>query len=137
MVTAVIDPIRIPTVTLSPAEMQELEELIESGQLSKDFIERYHDAVEKNVFGADHKKDRHGNPIEQGLGSALNQTKNSVDAYRKYGNPHNPKNVDPDTPEVYEATLKRMEQELKLANEVRAAKRAKEQADRKKGRRAA
>lgn len=37
----------------------------------------------KDVFGADHKKDKQGNPIEQGLGSFDNPTKQSIDAYIK------------------------------------------------------
>jgi hypothetical protein len=37
----------------------------------------------KDVFGVDHKTDRHGRPIEQGLGSIGNQTRQSVEAYEK------------------------------------------------------
>jgi hypothetical protein len=37
-----------------------------------------------DVFGVDHKTDRNGQPIEQGLGSASQPTRQSVEAYRKY-----------------------------------------------------
>jgi hypothetical protein len=39
-------------------------------------------AQEKNdVFGVGHKTDRNGKPIEQGIGTAGNQTSHSIDAY--------------------------------------------------------
>ena len=85
MVDTVIDPIRIPTITLSEAEYADIEALMATGALPKDYLERHFDAVEKNVFGHDHKKDRKGNPIEQGIGSPDNMTRNAVEAYRKYG----------------------------------------------------
>jgi hypothetical protein len=85
MVQAVVDPIRVPTINLSEAELAEMEALIEQGLLPKDFIDRHFDAVDNNVFGFDHKKDRKGVPIEQGLGSAGNMTQQSIDAYKKWG----------------------------------------------------
>lgn len=116
MVETVIDPIRMPTVTLSQSEMAEIEELMAAGQLPPDFLERYHVAVENNVFGHDHKKDRHGNPIEQGIGAPGNQTRNSINAFKKYAK------YDADyTPEAAAASVKRMEAELAACTEVRKA----------------
>jgi hypothetical protein len=107
MVETVIDPIRMPTVTLSQAEMDD----IASGQLPPEWLERYHAAVQSNVFGHNHKSDRHGNPIEQGRGSAQNMTQQSVDAYKKWGK---------DEPD-YADNLKRMQAQLDACNEVRNA----------------
>ena len=127
MVQAVFDPIRVPSINLSQAELDEIEEAIEAGDLPKDFLDRYFKAVEDNVFGADHKKTRKGDPIEQGLGSAGNQTKNSVDSYKKYCNPENPKATDPDP--NFKENLARMVAELAEADARRAAER-----DTRKGR---
>jgi hypothetical protein len=41
--------------------------------------------VYRDVFGSDHKKDRHGRPIEQGLGSHVNPSRQSIEAYKKFG----------------------------------------------------
>ena len=111
MVSAVIDPIRIPTLNLSSQELDELASLIEQGQLPKDFLDRHFDAVDANVFGIDAPKDRHGNRKEQGIGSAGNQTANSVAAYIKYC-----KN-EPD----YDENVKRMKAELAKCEEARKA----------------
>lgn len=115
MVSTTVDPIRMPTVTLSQSEMEEIEGLIEAGQLPKDFLDRYFDAVENNVFGVDHKKDRHGNPVEQGIGSPGNMTQNSINAYKRYAK------YDPDFDEAkFAENIKRMEADLKASNERRA-----------------
>ena len=111
MVETVLDPIRVPTITLSDAELDDIEAQIEAGKLSPDFLERYYAAVANNVFGHDHKTDRHGNPIEQGRGSASNMTQQSVDAYRKWGK---------DEP-GYAEHLATMEKQLAACNAVRAA----------------
>lgn len=112
----VIDPIRMPTVTLSQKEMDDIEELMATGALSPDFLERYHAAVANNVFGADHKRDKFGDPIEQGIGSAGNQTRNSINAYKKFAK------YDPDyTPEKFAATVKKMEADLAASNDTRKA----------------
>jgi hypothetical protein len=84
MVESVLDPIRMPTVTLSQAELDEIDQLILAGQLPPDWISRYHSAVEANIWGADHKKDSRGRPIEQGRGSASNMSRQSIDAYKKW-----------------------------------------------------
>jgi hypothetical protein len=111
MVTAVLDPIKVPTVTLSQAEIEEIEDQIALGNLPADWLERHFEAVKQNVFGVDYKTDAKGNPIEQGKGSAMNQTRQSVDAYRKWG----VNEID------YERHLKRMEAELAKCDERRRA----------------
>jgi hypothetical protein len=70
-----------------------------------------------NVFGVDHKKDRNGTPIEQGVGSSGNQTRASIDAYIKYNSGA------PD----YQETLARMEKEYAECQVRRQAERAKEE----------
>lgn len=65
-----------------------------------------------DVFGVGHEKDGQGNPIEQGLGSAGNQTAQSIAAYEKYCR---------DEPD-YEKHLARMKLELGKSNIKRAAK---------------
>ena len=83
---------------------------IASGKLPPDAIERHYEAEAKNVFGHDAKKVK-GQYVEQGFGSAINQTRNSIEAYRKYHS------GDPDFAE----TLARMERELVETNRRRAA----------------
>jgi|SRR5271155_2681645 len=112
MVTTPIDPIRVPVITLSQSEIDEIQDEIAAGRLPADFLERCDAARERNVFGFDHKKDRQGNPIEQGRGSAQNQTHQSVEAYRKWGR---------DEPD-YERNLSRMEKELVACEAQRKAK---------------
>jgi len=111
MVEIPIDPIRMPTITLSQAEMDDIETMMAAGQLPQDFLERHYAAVESNVFGHDHRKDRNGIPVEQGRGSAGNQVKQSIDAYKKFCR---------DEPD-FAVHLKRMQAELDACNEARAA----------------
>jgi hypothetical protein len=107
----VIDPIKVPVITLSQAELEDIQAMIDAGQLPGDFLDRHHEAVRKNVFGHDFKTDRHGDPIEQGRGSAVNMTQQSVDAYKKWGR---------DEPD-FAANLQRMEEQLAGANARRKA----------------
>ena len=65
-------------------------------------------AQSRAVFGANHKTDRFG-PIEEGRGSARNQTRQSIEAYRRHGK---------DEPD-YKENLARMEKELAETNERR------------------
>lgn len=104
-------PKPLPPINLTPQEIEEAEALIAKGELPRDAIDRWYDDVEKNVFGHDHKRDRKGNPIEQGIGSAGHQTRNSIEAYKKYGK---------DEPD-FQANLVRMEKELVEANARRKA----------------
>ena len=64
-----------------------------------------------DVFGVDHKTDRHGKPIEQGLGAAGNQTAQSVEAYEKWCR-HEP---------GFDRNLARMKKELADCEAKRAA----------------
>jgi hypothetical protein len=111
MVDSVLDPMRVPCITLSQTEIDEIQQLIADGQLAPDYLDRHLEAVKKNVFGHDHKLDAAGTPIEQGRGSKFNQTQQSIEAYKKYGH---------DEPNFAE-NLKRMEAELAASNKRRAA----------------
>jgi hypothetical protein len=112
MVDSVLDPLRVPSISLSQAEIDEIQDMIAREVLPPDFLERHLEAVRRNIFGFDHKTDKNGRPIEQGLGSPQNMTQNCIDAYKKWG-----KN-DPG----FEEHLKRMEAELVACNKARAAK---------------
>lgn len=114
MVTTPIDPIRVPTISQSPAEIAEMQAMIDKGDLPRDFIKRHVDAVDANVYGVDAPKDRKGWRLEQGLGSPGNQTQNSIDAYKRFHS------KDPD----FEETLKRMQAELAATNKQREGKAA-------------
>jgi hypothetical protein len=105
-------PVKVPTITLTPVEIDEMYDLIDKGELPNNYVDRYFEAVQDNVFGVDHKKDRKGNPIEQGIGSPGNQTRNSIEAYAKYTR---------DEPEVKAKNIERMERELAESNERRRA----------------
>jgi|SRR5665213_3229576 len=100
-------------VTKTEEEISEMRVLIERGELPPDAIEKYYEAEAKNVFGHDAKKVK-GQYIEQGMGSAKNQTRNSVDSYKKYHKD------DPD----FKEQLARMEAELVESNKLRAKRRA-------------
>jgi hypothetical protein len=120
MVDTPINASNIPTINLTMEEISKIEADMATGKLPPDFLDRHYDAVEANVFGFDHRKDRHGNPIEQGIGSSGNQTANSLAAYKKYCNPNNPKAVDPDP--NFDENLKRMMAELAKSDAARAAR---------------
>jgi len=96
-------------VTKTQEEIAEMRHQIELGALPPDAIKKYREEEARNVFGHDARKSK-GRLLEQGLGSAGNQTRNSIESYRKYGK------GDPD----YAANLERMERELKESNERRA-----------------
>lgn len=83
MVDKTFDPVRIPAVMYSPAELKEIDDEITAGRLPEDYLDKYFDGLDANVFGADAPKDRKGNRQEQGLGSPGNQTQQSIDAYIK------------------------------------------------------
>jgi hypothetical protein len=71
--------------TKTTEELDEMRNLIALGRLPPDAIERYYEDETRNVFGHDVKFDDEGHPIEQGLGSAQQPTRNSVDAYKRWG----------------------------------------------------
>lgn len=83
-----------------------------------------------DVFGFDHRTDKEGNPIEQGQGAPGNQTRQSIEAYKKYCDPGNPKATTPEvSKEAFDANLKRMEAELAKSDARRRAARAAEDDD--------
>jgi hypothetical protein len=106
-----IDPLKPPVLTPSGDELDEIEARIEAGELPPDYIVRHYAAAEANVFGFDHGKDAKGKPIEQGLGSPGNMTRQSIESYRKWG----ASELD------YERHLARMEAQLAECAARRAA----------------
>ena len=128
MVQRTADALRkIMPVMLTIGELAELEDHIEKGELPKDYIDQYFDAVDANVFGEDAPKDRKGNRKEQGLGSPTNQTQQSIDAYKRWCGPGKP-NEDPNFAE----NLKRMEGELAATNTRKKAEAEKNAKGRKR-----
>jgi hypothetical protein len=111
--------LKVPVVMLTAEEVADIETKIDAGQLPLDYMDLVADARTRNVYGHDYSTDRDGNPIEQGVGSAQNQTRNSIAAYKKYCDPKNPKAADPDP--NFAENLKRMEKELVESNTRRAA----------------
>lgn len=85
---------------------------IQSGELPPNAYQLYLEEEARTVFGHDAVKTRHGY-IEQGYGSAKNQTRNSIEAYKKYCS-HEPD---------FEKQVARMECELAAADARRAAER--------------
>lgn len=83
MVSTVIDPVKVPIITLSEEEIEEIKGQIAAGALPSDYLMRYREAVAKNVFGHDAQRDRDGNWIEQGLGSKGHETANHFAALKK------------------------------------------------------
>jgi hypothetical protein len=67
-------------------------------------------AQSRAVFGANHEVDRLNRPIEDGRGSARNQTRQSVEAYRRHGKGE----------QDYKEHLARMEKELAESDARRA-----------------
>ena len=64
--------------------------------------------AENDVFGVDHKKDKAGNPIEQGIGAKGNMTVQCIEAYIKNQTERSPSGPEPG----YEEHLARMRREL-------------------------
>jgi hypothetical protein len=63
--------------------MDEIKAQMKAGALPADFLERHREAVRKNIFGFDHKTDKHGEPIEQGMGAKGHETANHFAALKK------------------------------------------------------
>lgn len=85
MVTTVMNTAKPSVLNLTAEEIEEIHANIEQGLLPKNWLDLCDEARAANVFGIGFKTDRHGNPIEQGLGSDSQMTANSIAAYRKYG----------------------------------------------------
>lgn len=62
-----------PVINLTGEELDEMRMLVRDGKLPRDAIAQYKEAVGRNVFGHDARKDRHGDYIEQGLGAKGNE----------------------------------------------------------------
>jgi hypothetical protein len=111
------DP-NVPPVIKSPVhyrqeEIEEMQAMIDKGELPKDAIEQHRHYEALNVYGADAKRDANGNFIEAGIGSAQQPSRNSIEAYRKWGR------EEPD----YHEHLARMERELAAYQQKQASKR--------------
>lgn len=78
-----IEPTRVPSINLSGEEIEDIKAQMADGRLPMDFLKRHYEAVEKNVFGFDHRKDRHGRPIEQGIGAPGRETANYYASLKK------------------------------------------------------
>ena len=96
-------------VTLTGQELDELKAKVAAGELPPDAVKQHFDAEARNTFGHDAKRRRDGSYIEQGVGSPGNQTRNSIEAYKKYCS-HEAR---------FEETVARMERELAESNERR------------------
>jgi hypothetical protein len=77
-------PLKPTPLMLTSDDVEWIDGLIAQGLLPPDWLDRCDEARMANVFGHDHKTDRHGNPIEQGIGSENNVTANHVMAYEKW-----------------------------------------------------
>jgi hypothetical protein len=101
-------------VAMTQLETEEMLAKIKSGELPRDAYKQYLEAEARNVFGHDAKKDANGNWIEQGHGAPSHPTRNSLEAYKRWGKeePH------------YHEHLARMEKELAEYEAKQAAKRA-------------
>lgn len=78
------DKLRPPSINQSIKELEQMQARIDKGDLPPDYIERHFDAVDANVFGFDAPKDKNGQRQEQGLGSPRNQTRQSIEAYKRW-----------------------------------------------------
>lgn len=85
-------------------------------EIKKRVLKEARDITNRNVFGEGHKKDRKGNPIEQGLGSHANPTAQSIAAYKKYCGPSK---ENPNGEDGYREHLAAMEKRLTEFNEER------------------
>jgi hypothetical protein len=101
-------------LNLTQEEIDDIHEQIHAGLLPPDYLERCAEARARNTFGADAKKDRAGNFIEQGLGSEYGMTRNSIEAYKRYHS----QDFD------FEKNVAKMEKQLIAANERRKAEAA-------------
>jgi hypothetical protein len=101
-----LDPRRITPLSLTEQEVNDAYDQIEAGLLPANFFELCAEARSANVFGVDAPRDKSGNRTEQGIGSAFGQTRNSIDAYKKFCK---------DEPD-FEKNVARMERELEQSN---------------------
>ena len=77
-------PLKPSVLTLTNEEIEDIQSMIRDGHLPADWLDRCDEARAQFVFGVDFKRDRHGKPIEQGIGSASQITANHISAYEKW-----------------------------------------------------
>ena len=77
----------------------------------------------RDVFGADHKRDKDGNPVEQGIGSPVNMTQSAIDAYISNQTDRR-RRGDEKAEDGYQETLAKMRKQLAECNTRRQAQRA-------------
>jgi hypothetical protein len=82
--TTKFDARRPTPLDLSWHEKQEIEAQIAEGTLPADYLAQCAEAAAQATFGHDYKRDRRGEPIQQGVGSPGNMTRQSIDAYRRW-----------------------------------------------------
>jgi hypothetical protein len=71
-------------VTKTIEEIEVMREQITTGKIPHNAIELYLKEEERQVFGVDVKHDKRGRPIEQGIGSAAQPSRNSIEAYKTF-----------------------------------------------------
>jgi hypothetical protein len=71
-------------VTKTIEEIEVMREQIATGKIPHNAIELYLKEEERQVFGVDVKHDKRGRPIEQGIGSAAQPSRNSIEAYKTF-----------------------------------------------------
>jgi hypothetical protein len=99
-------------VSLRNDEIETIREDMAIGKLPPDALKTHFADEERRVFGSEFKRDRDGTPIENGIGSAAQPSKNSVEAYKIWGR------NDPD----FAANLASMERALAAHEARRRAK---------------
>jgi hypothetical protein len=77
------DALRPSVLCLSADDVASIKQEISLGLLPPDWFQQCEEARAKNTFGADYKRDRHGRPIEQGIGSLGNESLNHFHALKK------------------------------------------------------
>ena len=83
MASTPLDPVRVPIINLTGEEIDDIREQITAGLLPSDFLEKHKDAVARNVFGHDARRDAKGNYVEQGMGAKGHETANHFAAMKK------------------------------------------------------
>ncbi len=73
-----------------------------SASQRKELIKEGNKQAYNDVFGVGHRTDIKGHPIEMGIGSPLNQSRQSIESYKRYHH------TEPD----FEDNLKRLEAQL-------------------------
>jgi hypothetical protein len=104
-------------VTLTVQETDDIKLQIADGKLPATALQDHLKNEETRVFGVGAKRDRKGRPIENGIGSKAQPSRNSVEAYRRYC-AHEPN---------YAGHLARMEKDLAEFEEAQRVKRGEQE----------